>query len=71
MLIDFEEGDRSFHTFDIGSLNQRAAKLVAVKVGDLKRKSAASAITAKVCASWFSLGSSLPRVESFSKFDRQ
>ena len=42
MLIQFDEGVRSFHTFefDIGSVGQRAAKLLAVKVGGLKKKSA-------------------------------
>ena len=35
----------------MGSVGQRAAKLVAVKVGDLKKKSATLAITAKVYAS--------------------
>ena len=33
------------------SVDQRAAKLLAVKVGVLKKKSAASAITAELCAS--------------------
>ena len=33
MLIHFEEGFRSFH---IGSVRQRAVKLLAVKVGVLK-----------------------------------
>ena len=41
MLIYFEEGFRSFHTFNIGSIGQRAAKLLAVKVGGLKKKFAA------------------------------
>ena len=43
----------------MGSVYQLAAKLLAVKVEVLKKKSATSAIPAKVCA----------RVESFSKFD--
>ena len=33
-------GGRSFHTGDIESVGQRAAKLPAVKVGGLKKKSA-------------------------------
>ena len=37
----------------MGSVGQRAAKLLAVKVGVLKKKSAASAIPPKVCASAF------------------
>ena len=40
------------------SVGQRAAKLLAVKVGVLKKKSAASAITPKMCASAFGPGSS-------------
>ena len=35
----------------MGSQGQRAAKLLAVKIGLLKKKSAASAIPAKMCAS--------------------
>ena len=62
---------RSFNARNIGSVGQRAAKLLAVKVGVLKKKSAASAIPPKVCASAFGLGSSTPGVESFSKFDSQ
>ena len=51
------------------SIGQRALKLLAVKVGGLKKKSAASAIPAKLCAIVFALDSSSPRVESFLKFD--
>ena len=68
LLIYFGKG---FHTGNIGSSGQRAAKLIAVKVGGPKKKSAISAISAEVLASAFSLGSSLPGFESFSKFDRQ
>ena len=42
ILIYFKEGFRSFHPFDIGSVGQRAARLLAVKIGGLKKKSAAS-----------------------------
>ena len=42
---------RSFHTGNIGFVGQRAAKLLVIKVGGLKKKSATLAITAKVCAS--------------------
>ena len=51
------------------SIGQRASKLLAVKVGGLKKKSATSAIPTKLCASALCPGSSWPRVESFSKFD--
>ena len=67
----FEKRFRSYRKINTGSVGQRAVKLLAVKVGGPSKKSAASAITAEVCANWFSLGSSPPRVESFSKFDRQ
>ena len=40
----------------MGSVGQRAAKLLALKVGGLKKKSAASAFKAGVCASAFSPG---------------
>ena len=53
------------------SAGQRASKLLAVKVGGLKKKSATSAIPAKVCAGAFGAGLSTPRVKSFTKFDSQ
>ena len=62
---------RSFNAKNFGSVGQRAAKLLAVKVGVLKNKSAASAIPPKVCATAFGPDSSTPRFESFSKFDGQ
>ena len=37
MLTYFEEAFRSFHTFNTGSIGQRGAKLLAVKVGGLKK----------------------------------
>ena len=55
----------------MGSVGQRASKLLAVKVGSLKKKSAAAAIPAKLCAIVFGQDSSLLRVGSFSKFDGQ
>ena len=61
---------RSFNAENLGSVGQRALKLLAVKVGVLKKKSAASVIPAKLCASAFGTGSSTPGVESFSKIDR-
>ena len=62
---------RSFNAKNLGSVGQRAAKLLAVKVGGLKKKSAALAFTAKECAIVFSPDSSTSWVESFSKFDVQ
>ena len=53
----------------MGFVGQRTAKLLAFKVGVLKKKSATSAITAKVCARAFSPDSSLPRVKLFLKYD--
>ena len=67
-MLYFGKGLRSFYTGNIGSVGLRASKLSAVKVGGLKKKSPASAITAEVCASAFSLGSSLLRFKSFSKY---
>ena len=60
---------RSFNAKNFGSVGQRAAKLLAVKVGVLKKKSATSAIPANLCASAFGPGSNPGAVESFSKFD--
>ena len=56
---------------NIRFVGQRAAKLLSVKVGGLKKKSATSAITAKVCASALGLGLSPLRLKIFSKFDTQ
>ena len=38
MLIYFEKVFKYLHTLNIGSIGQRAAKLLAVNVGDLKKK---------------------------------
>ena len=54
---------------NLGSVDQRASKLLAVKFGVLKKKSAPSAIPAKLCASVISPGSSSSEVELFSKFE--
>ena len=62
---------RSFNAENLGSVGQRAAKLLAVKVGVLKKKSAASAIPANACAIAFGLGSMPSPFQSFSKFDGQ
>ena len=51
LLIHFGKGVRSLYIGNIGSVGQRAAKLLAVKVEVLKKKFAASAITAKVSVS--------------------
>ena len=45
---------RPFHTFNIGSEGQGAVKLLADKVGGLKKK---SAIAAKVCVRAYGPGS--------------
>ena len=55
----------------MGSVGQRAAKLLAVNVGGLKKKFAASAFMAKECASAIGPDSRSPGVESFAKFDGQ
>ena len=60
---------RCFIVKNLGSVGQRATKLLAIKVGVLKKKSAASAIPLNLCASAFSPGSIPVTVQSFSKFD--
>ena len=55
----------------MGSVDQWAAKLLAVKVGVLKKKSAALAIPADLCASAFGPGSIPDELKSFSKIDSQ
>ena len=62
---------RYYNAENLGSVGQRAAKLLAVKVGVLKKKSAALAIPANACAITFGPGSNPGAVESFSKFDSQ
>ena len=51
LLIHLWKGLSSFHICNKGSLGQGAAKLLGIKDGGFKRKSAALAITAEVCAS--------------------
>ena len=63
-----EKGFRSFNSENLGSVDQRAAKLLAVKVGVLKKKSTASAIPPAIV---FGSGEIPGAVESFSKFDSQ
>ena len=57
------KGFRTFIAKNLGFVGQRAAKLLAVKVGDLKKKSA------EVSSSAFGVSLSPPRFDSFSKFD--
>ena len=70
-MIHFEKRFRSLNARNFVYVGQRAAKLLAVKVGVLKKKSAISAIQAEVCASAFGPGLSTPRVKSFSKYVSQ
>ena len=60
-----EADSRSFNAKNLRSIDQRASKLLTVKVEALKKKSAALAIPAEVCASAFGPDLTLPRVESF------
>ena len=60
---------RSVNTNTTRSLDKRAPKSLAFKVGGLKRKSAALAFKAKSCASALGPGLTLPEVKSYSKFD--
>ena len=62
---------RSYIAVNMKSVGQRALKLLAAKVGVLKKNSAALAIPAKLCASAIGLGSRSSGVESFSKFKGQ
>ena len=50
-MIYFGKGFRSLHTGNVGSVGERATKLLAVKFGGLTEESTASAITAEVCSS--------------------
>ena len=60
---------RSYNAENFDTVGQRAAKLLAVKVGLLKKKSATLAIRAEVFASRIGPGSKTLGVKSFSKFD--
>ena len=66
LLIHFWKGFRFFHPGIVGFVGQRASKLLAVKDGALKNKSATLAIIADMSASMSGQGSSLPGFESFS-----
>ena len=57
------KGVKSFQIINMGSVGQRAAQLLAVKIKGLKKKSAASAIPAEVSVSVFGPGSSLSKAE--------
>jgi len=70
-LIRFKKRFKSFNAKNFGPVGQRAAKLLAVKFGVLKKKSAASAIPAKACAITFGQGSIPGELESFLKFNSQ
>ena len=65
MLIYFEK--RIFHTFNIGSVDQKSAKLLAVKVGGLKKVCHPTPVEHYLCGPCLTLTGS----ESFSKFDTQ
>ena len=65
-MVYLSNGFRTFHIINMGSLGQRAAKLLAVKVRGLKKKSSSSG---EVCARGFGLGLSPLSFDSFSKFD--
>ena len=65
-MLYFKKGFRSFTTENLGSVGQRASKLPAVKVGDLKKKSAAQP---QPHLNQSALDSRMPGVVSFSKFD--
>ena len=69
ILTQLKKGFRSFDDKNLGSVVQRALKLLAVKVGVLKKKSAPSAIPAELCASVIGPGLSSSGVELFSKFE--
>ena len=53
----------------MGSVDKRALKLLAVKDGGLKKKSAALAFTAEVCVSKFGPGWTSAGVKPFSNFN--
>ena len=65
------KGFGSFHDKNLKSVGQRASKLLAVKVGVLKKKSAPSAIPAELCASVIGPSSSSSGIELFSKLEGQ
>ena len=50
MLIYFEEGFRAFHELDIGCVGQRTAKLLAVIIGGLRKKSVVQPNLNHMCA---------------------
>ena len=68
-MTHFDKGLRSIDARNLKSVGYRAAKLLAVKVRVLKKKSAASAISTEVCASAFGPGLNPGALKSFSKFD--
>ena len=70
--LNFDIIKKRFRTLipkNLGSVDQRVLKLLAIKVGVLKKKSAALAIPPELCASVIGPGSSSSGVESFSNFE--
>ena len=65
MVVYLSNGFRTFHTINMGSVGQRAAKLLAVNVGGLKKS-----LPSGPGPSWPVCPGSIPgEVESFTKFD--
>ena len=65
MVVYLSNGFRTFHTINMGSVGQRAAKLLAVNVGGLKK----SLPTGPAPLEAVGLGSKPGEDKSFSKFD--
>ena len=65
-MLYFGKRIRSFYARKIGSVGQRASKLLAVKVGGLKKK---SANRLPALLELLNPDSTAPRVEPFSNFD--
>ena len=72
MFFEKDYISRSFHRGNLGSVGQRAAKILAVKVGGLKESQPLRPLQLKcISTNKCCLGSISPRFESFSKFDGQ
>ena len=71
VLIYFRKGVGSIYADNIGSVRQRVAKLLAVKVGVLKEESADSTVLAKACERAFGPSLRQPRSNHLSKFEGQ
>ena len=70
-MTQFKKRFRSFNAKNFGSVEQRAANVLVVKFGVLKKNSATSAIPADLCAIAFGPGSIPGELKSFSKIDSQ